>query len=84
MAQLTASAGIVLKNILVTTDFSTTSVSDLALVVPITRESHAVIQGRPYRHGRAPSTGLGHTSARQSLSDYFLGELSGTHRASPN
>lgn len=43
MSQLTTSEGIVLKNILVTTDFSATSVSALAFVVPIAREpDHAL------------------------------------------
>lgn len=43
MAQLTASEGIALKNILVATDFSAVSFSALACVVPIAQESHALV-----------------------------------------
>ena len=43
MAQLITSEGIALKNILVATDFSPTSVSALAAVVPIARESNSVV-----------------------------------------
>jgi len=43
MAQLTASEGVSLKNILVATDFSAASVSALTSVVPIAREFHSVV-----------------------------------------
>lgn len=43
MAQLTASEGVSLKNILVATDFSAASASAIACVVQIARESHSVV-----------------------------------------
>lgn len=43
MTELVAPEGIALKNILVATDFSASSVSALASVVPIARESHSVV-----------------------------------------
>jgi len=66
MAQLTAPEGVCLKDILVATDFSAASISALACVMPIARESHSVVH---ILHVVRPSeTGLALAEADEDIS----------------
>jgi nucleotide-binding universal stress UspA family protein len=66
MAELTAPEGVCLKNILVATDFSAASISALACVMPIARESHSVVH--ILHVVRPPEIGLALTEVDEDIS----------------